>query len=186
MIFGNTVLTDAMAWKRVAEPLVRPPNPEDGPAVWQLIKATPSLDSNSLYCNLLQCTHFAQTCAIAERNGDVVGWASGHVLPKQPDTLFIWQVCVADAARGSGLAKRLILDVLARPARAQISRLQCTITQDNTASWALFGSLARDLGAQMEQVPCFRREQHFAETHESELGVSIGPFTQDRARALLD
>lgn len=186
MIYGNTVLTDAMAWKRVAEPAVRPPNPEDGSAVWQLIKATPKLDANSLYCNLLQCTHFAQTCAVAERNGQIVGWVSGYIPPERPDTLFVWQVCVADQVRGSGLAKRLILDVLARPALAKISRLQCTITQDNTASWALFGSLARSLDAQMEQMPCFLREQHFADNHDSELGVSIGPFTQDRVHALLD
>nr|WP_314257996.1 diaminobutyrate acetyltransferase [uncultured Devosia sp.] len=186
MIYGNTVLTDAMAWKRVAEPAIRPPNPEDGSAVWQLIKATPSLDSNSLYCNLLQCTHFSQTCAIAESNEQVVGWVSGHILPERPDTLFVWQVCVADQARGTGLAKRLLLDVLSRPALAQISGLQCTITEDNTASWALFGSLARALNAQMEQVPYFLRKQHFANTHDSELGVSIGPFTQDRVRALLD
>jgi L-2,4-diaminobutyric acid acetyltransferase len=49
-----------------AEPQIRVPQPGDGPRIWRLIKAAGALDTNSLYCNLLQCSHFAETCAVAE------------------------------------------------------------------------------------------------------------------------
>jgi L-2,4-diaminobutyric acid acetyltransferase len=77
---------------RPAMPELREPTSEDGAAVWQLIKDCAPLDRNSLYCNLLQCDHFASTCVAAELDGDIVGWVSGYIVPDSPDTLFIWQV----------------------------------------------------------------------------------------------
>ena len=41
------------------------PDATDGVAVHDLVQRCPPLDSNSLYCNLLQCTHFAATSALA-------------------------------------------------------------------------------------------------------------------------
>ena len=38
-------------------------------AVTALIAACPPLDRNSRYFNLIQCTHFADNCIIAERGG---------------------------------------------------------------------------------------------------------------------
>jgi L-2,4-diaminobutyric acid acetyltransferase len=188
MIYGNSVLFDAGALGRQSakapRAAIRAPEGTDGAKVWSLIKATESLDDNSLYANLLQCTHFASTCAIAEQDGAVVGWVSGHILPEQADTLFIWQVCVSDAARGQGLGRRLIADVLARRACRNVTRLECTITEDNEPSWALFGSIARRLGAQMRQIEHFLRDAHFGGRHDSEYAVSIGPFSPDRISAL--
>ncbi|MEQ9449631.1 MAG: hypothetical protein RLN70_12130, partial [Rhodospirillaceae bacterium] len=40
----------------------RRPTSTDGAAVWNLIGGLDALDDNSMYCNLLQCTHFAETC----------------------------------------------------------------------------------------------------------------------------
>jgi L-2,4-diaminobutyric acid acetyltransferase len=139
------------------------------------------LDDNSLYCNLLQASHFAGTCAVAEIESELVGWVSAYVPPDQPDTLFVWQVCVDEAAKGQGLARRLILDVLSRPACRHVTMLECTITADNEPSWALFRSLARHLGAQLQQAEHFARERHFAGQHDSEYAVRIGPFGADRA-----
>src|SRR5690554_2044835 len=104
----------------VAELSIRAPRSSDGPRVWRLITATGALDNNSLYANLLQCTHFAATCALAEMDGEIVGWMSAYAPPRQPDTLFVWQICVAEAARGQGLAQKLIAAVLARPENASL------------------------------------------------------------------
>src|SRR3546814_9922998 len=52
----------------------RNPVAEDAQAIHDLIAACPPLDTNSLYCNLLQCTHFAETCVLAERDGEISGW----------------------------------------------------------------------------------------------------------------
>ena len=117
MLQGNADLKSAAPHpsSAVAEAIkLRAPLPADGSRVWALIEATPALDSNSLYANLLQCSDFSDTCALAERAGEVVGWMSGYIPPAKPDTLFVWQICVSDAARGQGAGKRLIEDVLAR------------------------------------------------------------------------
>ena len=93
----------------------RRPRKTDGAAVWALIKEIEALDDNSMYCNLLQCSHFAGTCALAEQGGAPVGWISGYTPPDAPDTLFIWQVAVHPKARGQGVAKRLVRELLKRP-----------------------------------------------------------------------
>lgn len=180
MIYGHSVISDAAKWRPAAPVLIRKPTSADGPAVWQLIDATPQIDSNSLYCNLLQCSHFASTCAIAEREGAVVGWLSGHVPPRQPETLFVWQVCVGESARGLGLGKKMIGNVLSRPENARLRKIECTIAENNTPSWGLFTSVARSIKAQLSQI------EHFAGSHDSELAVSIGPFDSEQAGAILD
>ncbi|MFT5450498.1 MAG: L-2,4-diaminobutyric acid acetyltransferase, partial [Gammaproteobacteria bacterium] len=65
---------------------IRAPESSDGPSVWRLIDAVGALEPNSLYCNLLQCSHFSATCALAEMDREIVGWMSGHIPPTQPDT----------------------------------------------------------------------------------------------------
>ena len=52
---------------------IEAPKSEDGAAVHDLIAACPPLDTNSLYMNLIQTTHFAQTCALAREGGEVGG-----------------------------------------------------------------------------------------------------------------
>jgi L-2,4-diaminobutyric acid acetyltransferase len=187
MIYGNTVLFDADARRRSAVQApaarIRPPRGTDGAAIWSLIQAQPSLDDNSLYCNLLQATHFAATCALAELDGELVGWVSGYIPPEHRDTLFIWQVCVDKSVQGQGLGRRLIADVLSRPACRHVTLLECTITDDNEPSWALFRSIARRLKAQLQQVEHFTRDEHFAGRHDTEYAVRIGPFDPGHSAA---
>ncbi len=156
----------------------RKPRAEDGNQVWQLIKESGALDENSVYCNLLQCTHFSATCSIAEFDGEIVGWVSGYIPPDEPNTLFIWQVCVSEKARGRGLAKRLLQDVLKRDACRDVDQIKSTITSDNDASWALFGSIAKAYDADMRRAPHFKKEVHFDGAHDTEHLVTIGPISR--------
>lgn len=162
---------------------LRLPTVDDGSAVWELIRACEPLDDNSMYCNLLQCDHFAETCVLAERDGDVLGWISGYIPPADPDTLFVWQVAVAEAARGMGLAKRMLRDIVARPVCDPVEKLQTTITGDNAASWALFSSFAREMDAPLARTPHFKRDDHFDGRHATEHMVTIGRFGALRAAA---
>ena len=84
-----------------------------------------------MYCNLLQCTHFGATSALAEAEGDAVGFVSGYSPPQHPDALFVWQVAVDERARGHGLAKRLIMDILQRPGNEHLHYIRTTITAQN-------------------------------------------------------
>jgi L-2,4-diaminobutyric acid acetyltransferase len=157
-------------------PSIRMPELRDGTKVWALIEASGALDGNSLYCNLLQCSHFAATCALAEKDGEILGWMSGYTLPERPDTLFVWQVCVAEAARGQGLGRKLIAAVLERPGCADVRHVECTITKANAPSWALFRKVAQGLDADLTSQPQFLREAHLNGQHDSEIRVTIGPF----------
>jgi L-2,4-diaminobutyric acid acetyltransferase len=136
----------------------------------------PPLDVNSAYCNLLQCTHFAQYCVVATKDGELVGWVSGYAPPDEPDTIFVWQVAVASAARGLGLGRRMLVELLARDACKSVRRLKTTITAQNTASRALFSSVAKSLGAEIAETPWLLEREHLPSGHPTENLFTIGPF----------
>lgn len=158
--------------------LFRHPSAKDGPAVFELIKSCPPLDQNSRYCNLVQCLHFGQTCMAAcePDSGALVGFVSGYIPPSQRDTLFVWQVAVADSQRGKGVAARLIEALLASESCRGVSYIETTITEENAASWALFRKLARARNAALESAALFEKEKHFARQHDTEFLLRIGPF----------
>ena len=155
---------------------IGPPASEDGAAVHDLIAACPPLDTNSLYMNLIQTTHFASTCALAREDGEVIGWVSGHIPPEEPDVFFLWQVAVGEKARGKRVPKRLVADIFSREANRHVKYLKTTITPDNEASWGLFKSIARWLDAPLTESAFFDSERHFKGRHDSEILVTIGPF----------
>jgi L-2,4-diaminobutyric acid acetyltransferase len=155
--------------------LLRKPTVADGPAVWELIANCAPLDVNSLYCNLLQCTHFADTCIVAEQNARIRGWVSAYRPPAEPQTLFIWQVAVHPDARGYGLAGSLVRALLQREPLCGVRQLKATIIRDNRASWALFRSLADSLNAPFTSQEHFESEAHFGGLHPSEHMIIIGP-----------
>lgn len=153
---------------------MRLPHAEDGAAIVALIAASPPLDANSTYCVLLQCTHFAQTCILAEQEGELMGWISGYVPPTHPDSLFVWQVAVAEAARGTGLGGRMLDALAARVAAAcDVELLRTTITADNEASWRLFKSFARRQGGVASQAALFEQDAHFGGRHATEFELVI-------------
>jgi L-2,4-diaminobutyric acid acetyltransferase len=149
---------------------------EDGMAVFRLVESCPPLDMNSSYCNLLQCSHFADTSVAAEIDGEIVGFISGYVIPGSPGTLFVWQVAVAEQARGLGLASRMLAHILARPQCVDVDYLETSITRHNQASWALFKSLAKKQSTDLQSSVWLDSETHFAGQHDSEALVRIGPF----------
>lgn len=160
----------------------REPAATDGVRVHALVAACPPLDPNSLYCNLLQCTHFAGTSVLAERDGELLGWISGYRPPREPHTLFVWQVAVHERARGLGLARRMIFSLLERPALRGIAYIKTTVTPGNDASRALFRSIAERAGTGIRESEGFDEARHFRGRHDSEKLLTIGPFRGAGAR----
>lgn len=152
------------------------PRAEHGADIRRLVGACPPLDVNSTYAYLLLCEHFSATCVRAERAGRTVGFVSGYRIPGREDVLFVWQVAVAAEARGLGLAKAMLREMLSRDVARPCLRLETTVSPSNAPSRALFHSLASELLAPLEEKPLFT-ESHFAmENHESEVLICIGPF----------
>lgn len=129
-----------------------------------------------MYCNLLQCTDFSDTCIVAERNDDLVGWISGYRPPGEKDTLFIWQVAVHEDARGLGLAGKMLTALINREDCAEVDYIKTTVTRDNDASRALFRSVAERSNAAMQETTGFERDAHFDGEHDSERLITIGPI----------
>lgn len=151
----------------------RKPVPEDGAEIWKLIRACKPLDENSIYANLLQSDHFRDTCVVAERGEDIVGWVSAYLLPQDSECVFVWQVAVAPGARGIGLGSRMLAALMRRRETRAARRMQTTITRDNDASWALFRKFADDKGAALSSEAHFTRDTHFQGEHATEHMVTI-------------
>lgn len=156
----------------------RKPHATDGYAIAQLIKRCPPLDQNSVYCNLLQASHFADTAILAENDtGTVVGFISGYRKPANPETLFVWQVAIDESARGQGLASRMLTELVGRLQPEGVSEIETTITKDNQASWALFTRFAETQQVPLTETVLFERDSHFNGEHDSEWLVHIGPLS---------
>ena len=157
--------------------VIRPPVERDAAAMWRLAENSGVLDTNSYYAYFLLCRFFDNTCAVAELQGEIVGFASAFVLPQAANTLFLWQVAVADAVKRRGVAFTLTLDILRR-CPPQVDTLEATISEKNTASLSLFSSLARKMGASVKRVEDFITPQLFPEEikdHDPEILFRIGP-----------
>ena len=167
---------------RTSQPTLRMPTSEDGAAIWGLVRSCKPLDENSMYCNVIQCDHFAETCVVAEVAGKVVGWISAYVLPNDPETLFVWQVAVAEQARGLGLGTRMLDAILDRDLCDEVCRVQTTITSDNDASWALFRKFGKLQGTKLDAQPYYTQALHFQQRHKTENLVTI-PLAEAFAKA---
>lgn len=168
---------------RTRVPRLRKPVATDGAKVWELVRNCDPLDENSLYCNLLQADHFRDTCVVAELDGGVVGWVSGYVMPCDPETCFVWQVAVADEARGMGLGLSMLRHLIDRGECDGVSRLQTTITADNEPSWALFRKFAHSEGVQMDVQAYYTQALHFQDRHRTEHMVTINLIDRAAAKA---
>ena len=151
---------------------LRKPDATDGAGIWELVRACKPLDENSMYCNLVQADHFRDTCVLAELDGEIAGWISGHMIPARNE-LFVWQVAVSPKARGLGLGKQMLLELVNRDECEDATSLKTTITRDNEASWALFRSFANQIGGALDDAPHFERDTHFDGRHATEHMVTI-------------
>lgn len=166
---------------------LRTPRSTDGMAIHSLVERCKPLDENSLYCNLLQASHFRDTSVVAEGpDGELLGFISGYLLPERDDTLFVWQVAVSADARGMGLGKKMLRKLVERNPEQAISYLHTTVTPDNEASWGMFRSFAKDLDAPLETTVMFASDVHFRGEHDDEVLLQIGPFDTSAEDAATD
>lgn len=162
--------------KLLGKLVLREPVPDDGYALNQLVGKCPPLDRNSVYCNLLQCTHFSDTSVAAVVNNRIIGFISAYRPPSDPKTLFVWQVVVDEMVRGHGIAKRMLNWLIDLPSCVGAFKLSTTITLNNGASRALFESFARDCGADVHKTVLFTRDAHFAGSHDDEYLYCLSPL----------
>jgi L-2,4-diaminobutyric acid acetyltransferase len=171
--------------RRISEALpvrIEAPTVDDGVEVWRIARDSKVLDVNSRYAYLLWCRDFAETTVVARAGRRVLGFVTGYRRPEEPNTLLVWQVAVDAAARGQGLAGRMLNSLFDRV--PEVDHLETTITPDNDASIALFTKFAKRRGAPVKVDELFSGEllapgEH--DDHEPENKYRIGPIP-DTAR----
>ncbi len=152
------------------------PSAADAPGVHQLIARCKPLDLNSTYAYLLLCHHFADTCVVARRVSQLVGFISGYVLPNDPRTFFVWQVAVHPDVRGARLGARMLLHLLSRQSVSSARYMETTVSPSNTASRRMFHGFATSIDAAIEERMLFDRDAFGDEDHEEEMLLKIGPI----------
>lgn len=144
-------------------------------ALHRLVRDCPPLDPNSIYCNLLQCSHFKSTSIAAIHRDALVGSVTAYRPPEQSDTLFVWQVAVHPSMRGQGLAREMLRRLFARTVPEGIRYIETSITSDNEASQRLFAGFAAEHQAEMLRSVMFDQAAHFEGLHDTEFLYRIGP-----------
>lgn len=149
------------------------PGIADGAELHRIATESQVLDVNSRYAYLLWCRDFAGTSVVARRGVDLVGFVTGYRRPDRPEVLFVWQVAVDAAARGSGVAGRMLDGLVARV--PGVTALETTVTDDNAASRALFAAFAARHGAELERTELFGSDV-LGGRHEPEILHRISPI----------
>jgi len=166
--------------KQIGAHTLRRPQGSDAIGIRQIVADTGVLDLNSTYAYLLLATDFADTSIVAEVGGELQGFIVGYQPPQRPGVLFVWQVAVAPAAQGLGLAAAM-LDHLAHRIRSEQHghplTVEATVAPDNAPSRAFFGAFARRHGVPITEQPHFTAEQLDPElAHADEPLLRIGPL----------
>jgi L-2,4-diaminobutyric acid acetyltransferase len=156
--------------------VIRHPVLADARDMRALVEESETLDVNSLYLYLLLCRDFSLTCRVAELNGEIAGFVTAYIPPNQPQILFIWQIAVAAAYRGQGIAMRMLMDLLAALPESRTFTIEATVTPSNIASEGLFKSLARRLGSELRIDTGFPKQLFAPAVHEPERMFYIGPL----------
>jgi L-2,4-diaminobutyric acid acetyltransferase len=172
---------DRSSWRGpLGQLTIGPPTVEEGVDMWRLARDSAVLDVNSRFAYLLLARDFAATSVVARAGSRVVGFITGYRRPAELSTLLVWQVAVDAAARGHGLAGRM-LDTLFDGVAAGVDHVETTITPGNEASIALFTGFARRRGARVRVTELFGAEllsSDGADDHEPEHRYRIGPITR--------
>jgi len=155
--------------------LLRKPGEKDGAAMWRLVQDSGVLDPNSAYAYLMYCKYFADTCVIAECDGEAVGFLTAFRPPTAPDTVFIWQIGVSKKHRGKGVGSQMIRELLQSAGCTGVRYLEATVSPSNVPSAALFRKTAKMLNTCCEVAECFPAEL-FPKEHEAEWTYRIGPI----------
>jgi L-2,4-diaminobutyric acid acetyltransferase len=156
---------------------LRKPAISDAHTIWTLIKTSPPLDVNSLYCYLIICAHFSGTSIVAEHQGVVCGFISAYIRPDSGNTLYIWQVAVKNEYQRKGIAKAMIDSLLHRKFKFPVNYLETTVNPSNQASGNFFRSTAKLLNTQCQESIMFSEKDFGDQGHEAEILYRIGPFT---------
>jgi L-2,4-diaminobutyric acid acetyltransferase len=85
--------------------------------------------------------YFGDSCFLAEKQGNVIGFLMGFFSQKTPSTYFLWQIGTDASMRREGIGKKLITYAEQDLKKRGCTRIELTIDPENTISKNLFEKL---------------------------------------------
>lgn len=159
----------------------RRPAATDGATMHALVGEIGTLESNSAYAYVMMADMFSESCVLAEQaqtpepatpTGKAVGFILGFRPPRNPRSIFVWQIGVHPDARRLGIARRMLDHVVERAGNKDVTEILTTVDTDNSASEGMFRAFARSRGASMTEIGGYPAE-YFPGAHEAERLFSI-------------
>ncbi len=156
---------------------------DDIKEVYKLLVANrPYVGLNSRYTYFLLARDFQDTCIVAQDGGKIIGFASGYVPPRRPDTFFSWEVVVDKDYRGHGLQKTLLLNQLKLTGAKYF---EATINPSNEVSKNNYVKLSHLLDGEIEMCVLFSEADFEFDGHEAEVLYRVGPICADSLQKAL-
>ncbi len=130
---------------------IRSPVTDDVPGVIEVVgSCKPSLLVYRPYYYWMNIRYFADTCAVAEHHGHIIGWCSIISAPR--NRFFLHQLGVKPDYRGQKVAFRLVQHLLrVLTAKGDID-LELTIERNNTRGQVFFANAAESVGLALKLV----------------------------------
>ncbi|ELP70701.1 diaminobutyrate acetyltransferase [Streptomyces turgidiscabies] len=171
----NPLATAGTPTQARPQTVFRTPTPEDGSAVWELVKNTPNLDANSRYAYILWFRDFADCCLVATVDDEIVGFLTGYRRPEEPETYFVWQTAVSPRHGIPFLGVKLF-EAAAERQRARGARyVEASVSADNRSILMVLKQYARRRAAVVTERVLFPAEW-LGEGHHDEVLQRIGPL----------
>ena len=132
---------------------IRAPRPSDLRGIVTLVRSCePFLTAHSSYIYWMMLRFCRETCAVAERDGEIVGWWS--IIPVTSRKYFIHQMAIAPGMRRQGLGRAIASYLLTKLKKRHAAfEFEFTVDRKNGASVDLVEAIAKDAGMQLLKTP---------------------------------
>jgi L-2,4-diaminobutyric acid acetyltransferase len=132
---------------------IRTPRMGDIAGIVELVNTgKPYLSAHGPYLYWIYINFWRDTCAVAELDGEIIGWCS--IIPVSGATYLCHQLGVVPHARRLGLGKTLFLSVLDKlKARHTAFAIEFTVDRRNRAALDLDKAVAAEAGMELTKKP---------------------------------
>ncbi|GEM_PF-3598627 len=104
---------------------------EDAKEIHTIVKNTPGIDDNSLYYYSLWLKEFDQSNVVATQNNKIIAFLTAFRKPKDPETLFLWQLAAIPRHGVPDLGVRLAYHLIDYEIDNNLSGVEATIDLNN-------------------------------------------------------
>jgi L-2,4-diaminobutyric acid acetyltransferase len=146
--------------------VIRNIEPRDAEILQAFVSKCPPLDPHTLFTYWVLARYQPTYGFVAQDfNGEVIGLLTAIASSNDHETVYVWQIGVAPAVRGNGLAQDLLHELNMAALQNRRRLLEVSIDSHNQESHCLFHAFARAQSATLEVVDVLElHDEHYALT----------------------